>query len=251
MNAIGAIGKLIIRYQDQIEIALLALLGAIIIFWILQLVVRSVRTKDVLEEINTKVSDIDSKVTEIQSNRTNISHQSSDNSSEHNDNERDVLSSEVDIRREATPQAKKVPHMESSAIEQSEGKCDVNEENEVLERNNAPRETFVQSKIPNANNEERMNELKMWNEELEISNKAKEKNLDLDNFGAGAFMRSKITGRTQIDESYFENQLQHVDGYNCEQYNMNRKGIKYYKRDSAIDKHGNVYTEEELRMQIG
>ncbi|MDY6037531.1 MAG: hypothetical protein SPI74_00805 [Eubacterium sp.] len=62
MNAVGKIGKLIVEYQYEIEIALLSLLALIILIWLIRTIARAVRRKDVLTEIKTTVSDIDNTV---------------------------------------------------------------------------------------------------------------------------------------------------------------------------------------------
>ena len=48
MNAVGKIGKLIVEYQYEIEIALLALLALIVLVWIIRLIARAVKRRDVL-----------------------------------------------------------------------------------------------------------------------------------------------------------------------------------------------------------
>ena len=65
MNAIGKIGAIIIKYQYQIEIALLSLLALIVLIGLIKLIISALRRKDVLSEIKVTVTDIDSTVKEI------------------------------------------------------------------------------------------------------------------------------------------------------------------------------------------
>lgn len=65
MNAIGKIGTIIIKYQYQIEIALLSLLALIVLIGLIKLIISALRRKDVLSEIKVTVTDIDSTVKEI------------------------------------------------------------------------------------------------------------------------------------------------------------------------------------------
>lgn len=65
MNAIGKIGAIIIKYQYQIEIALLSFLALIVLIGLIKLIVSALRRKDVLSEIKVTVTDIDSTVKEI------------------------------------------------------------------------------------------------------------------------------------------------------------------------------------------
>lgn len=58
MNAVGVIGELIIKYQYEIEIGLLGLLGLIILFAVIRAFVRAARRKTILEEISGKVDEI-------------------------------------------------------------------------------------------------------------------------------------------------------------------------------------------------
>ena len=67
MNAIGKIGAIIIKYQYQIEIALLSLLALIVLIGLIKLIISALRRKDVLSEIKVTVTDIDSTVTDIDS----------------------------------------------------------------------------------------------------------------------------------------------------------------------------------------
>ena len=62
MNAIGKIGAIIIKYQYQIEIALLSLLALIVLIGLIKLIISALRRKDVLSEIKVTVTDIDSTV---------------------------------------------------------------------------------------------------------------------------------------------------------------------------------------------
>lgn len=65
MNAVGKIGKLIVEYQYEIEIALLALLALIVLVWIIRLIARAVKRRDVLTEISSRVEDINATVNDI------------------------------------------------------------------------------------------------------------------------------------------------------------------------------------------
>lgn len=65
MNAIGKIGAIIIKYQYQIEIALLSLLALIVLIGLIKLIISALKRKDVLSEIKVTVTDIDSTVKEI------------------------------------------------------------------------------------------------------------------------------------------------------------------------------------------
>ena len=67
MNAVGKIGAIIIKYQYQIEIALLSLLALIVLIGLIKLIISALRRKDVLSEIKVTVTDIDSTVTDIDS----------------------------------------------------------------------------------------------------------------------------------------------------------------------------------------
>ena len=62
MNAVGKLGNLIIEYQFEIEVGLLALLALIILIWLIRMISRAVRRRDVLQEIDSKITDLNEKV---------------------------------------------------------------------------------------------------------------------------------------------------------------------------------------------
>lgn len=68
MNAIGELGRLIIAYQSQIEIVLLCILALIVLVAIIRAFIRAERTKNVLEDIDEKVTNIGKTIVNMQLN---------------------------------------------------------------------------------------------------------------------------------------------------------------------------------------
>lgn len=66
MNAIGKLGKLIVLYQDAIEIALLVLLAVIVLAWIADRIRRAVKRRYLLKEIDEKVDAISRAVSRME-----------------------------------------------------------------------------------------------------------------------------------------------------------------------------------------
>ncbi|MGI6177673.1 MAG: hypothetical protein ACOYJO_04435 [Eubacterium sp.] len=72
MNAVGKFGEFVIEYQDGLEAGLLAVLGIIILIWIIRLIARSSKRTDVLDEMNDKITRIDSEVKDISSKQEEL-----------------------------------------------------------------------------------------------------------------------------------------------------------------------------------
>ena len=62
MNTVGQIGEFMIAHQEVIEYMLMGLLALIIVLWIVGLLLRAAKRRNLLREIDKKVSDIDTRL---------------------------------------------------------------------------------------------------------------------------------------------------------------------------------------------
>lgn len=246
MNAVGKIGEFIIKYQYPIEIALLVILAVIVLYALVRAIVKTKREKNVLSQINSTVSDINTTVSSINDKQTVRAAKDTGKSKNSISVSKDIPSVKVsyvvsdddrDHQTTVSIDHEYIPENHASSGEAAYSKAVADDKD--LDSVACSDDVKASALAKAVKNDEAIESMQEKSEEAQAEKPG----------ALSVYEGLRSTDSEEVIEALIRDtkkQESEIAGH--------RKSVEtpkvYMNRDCAIDKFGNVYTEEQLSEQI-
>ena len=257
MNAVGQLGELIIQYQYDIEVGLLVVLALIVVIALVTMISKSIGRKKLIKTIDGKVDDLNAAVTDINAQVAAI--MDKQNQLLEKGTAAPELAEKVPAGEAPAAVEKAAEPVAAKATEPEPEKPAEPEKPVVAEKPAEPEKPAVAEqpteKEEPAAKEEPVEAEKSVAEAAEMLADVKEERrrswLDDHDWPS----EDRAPARSGANKFALAEELKALDQRWMESENSMREAgrgpaRRYYSTDCAVDKHGNVYTEEELKQQI-
>lgn len=228
MNAIGELGRLIIAYQSQIEIVLLCILALIVLVAVIRAFIRAERTKNVLQDIDEKVTNIGKTIGDMQLNAKDkdisaVKSVKEETDGDKGDNTCTCVEKEVNVN---TNDENKASCLKDSDRKES-GKRDLDK-----------RDSSTYSESAAVKGDDHKREFHWGIESLDEIPSDKRDKEETAWEKAVLMRKAEKAAHNLFSEDEEEPDI------------VSEVPKKYFSRNDNVDKKGNVYTEEMLKEQI-